>query len=109
MSRIIEEGKNKFQNIKKIESEFNKVRRELDRLSELNEEKNSKQYDFMEFLINETKNLTYLEYTLSKMPSLVNVKDKEEQNKEQKKIVEEDEEEFWKRRLEKNKSKNKNK
>ena len=78
MNRILEEGKNKFHNLNKIESEFNKVRRELDRLSELNEEKNSKQYDFMKFLITETKNIAYLEYTLSKMPSLVNVRDKEE-------------------------------
>ena len=78
MNRILEEGKKKFQNLNKIESEFNKVRRQLDRLTELNEEKNSKQYDFMKFLITETKNVAYLEYTLSKMPSLVNVRDKEE-------------------------------
>ena len=78
MSRIVEEGKNKFSNLNKIESEFNKVRRQLDKLSELNEEKNSKQYDFMKFLITETKNVAYIEYTFSKMPSLVNVKDKEE-------------------------------
>lgn len=78
MNRILAEGKNKFHNLNKIESEFNKVRRELDHLSELNEEKNSKQYDFMKFLITETKNVAYIEYTISKMPSLVNVKDKEE-------------------------------
>ena len=78
MDRIISEGQKKFSNLKKIESEFNKVRRQIDVLLELNEAKDTKQYDFMTFLINETRNITYLEYTLKKMPSLANVKDKDE-------------------------------
>ncbi len=78
LDRIILEGKNKFDNINKIKSEFNKVRRELEVLLEMIEVKDTKQYDFMEFLIEETKDITYLEYTLKKIPSLANVRDKNE-------------------------------
>ncbi len=78
LDRVLEEGHKKFININKIKSEFNKVRRQLDILLEVNEEKDSKQYDFMHFLIEETKNITYLEYALKKMPALANVKDKDE-------------------------------
>lgn len=78
LDRILSEGKRKFSNINKIKSEFNKVRRELDVLLEANEQKDTKQYDFMDFLIEETKNITYLEYTLKKMPSLANVRDKKD-------------------------------
>ena len=78
LDRIVFEGKKKFSNLNKIKSEFNKVRRELDILLDINEEKDTKQYDFMRFLIEETKDITYLEYTLKKMPGLANVKDKNE-------------------------------
>ena len=78
LDRIIFEGKNKFHNINKIQSEFNKIRRELEVLVELNEEKDTKQYDFISFLVTETKNLSYLEYAFNKMPSLTNVRDKDE-------------------------------
>ncbi|MBP5678282.1 MAG: RNB domain-containing ribonuclease [Bacilli bacterium] len=78
MDRILSERNKKFTNPKKIKSEFNKVRRELERLLEINEEKDTKQYDFMKFLITETKNISYLEYTLKKMPALANVRDKNE-------------------------------
>ena len=78
LETILAEGTRKFSNIKKIKSEFNKVNRELEVLLDINEEKDTKQYDFMTFLIEETKNIAYLEYTLKKMPSLANVKDKHE-------------------------------
>lgn len=78
MDRIMLENRSKFSNPKKINSEFNKVRRALDSLGEINEAEDSKQFSFMKFLIEETRNVTYLEYTLKKMPSLANVRDKEE-------------------------------
>lgn len=78
MDRIMDENKRKFSNPRKIASEFNKVRRALTSLGELNEAEDSKQFSFMKFLIEETRNVTYLEYTLKKMPSLANVRDKEE-------------------------------
>lgn len=100
LDRIIAEGQKKFTNIKKIQSEFNKVRREIDALLELNEQKDSKPYDFMSFLIEETRNITYLEYALKKMPALANVRDKDEVplfrnlvNSYLKKLKEENEEE----------------
>ena len=78
LDRIIIEGRSKFSNINKIESEFNKVRRELEVLIELNEDKDTKQYDFVSFLIDEAKNINYVEYALNRMPSLTNVKDRDE-------------------------------
>ncbi len=78
MDRILSERKKSFYNIKKIRSEFRKVERQLDSLLEITSEKDTKQYDFMSFLIDETRNIEYLEYTLKKMPSLANVKDKNE-------------------------------
>ena len=62
----------------KIKSEFNKVKRELEVLLDLCEKKDTKQYNFMQYLIEESKNIEYLEYTIKKMPALVNVKDKDE-------------------------------
>lgn len=78
MDRIMLENRSKFSNPRKINSEFNKVRRALESLGEINEAEDSKQFSFMKFLIEETRNVTYLEYTLKKMPSLANVRDKEE-------------------------------
>lgn len=78
LDRILSEGKKKFENLRKIQSELNKVRRELEVLTEQNEKKDSKQYDFMNFLIEEEKNIAYLEYALKKMPSLANVRNKDE-------------------------------
>lgn len=78
LDRILREEKKKFSNLNKIRSEFNKVRRQLDSLDDLNIEKNSKKYDFMKYLINESKNMSYLEYTFMRMPSLVNIKDKDD-------------------------------
>ena len=78
LDRVVSEGRKKFTNVKKIESEFNKIRREIDLLMKLNEEKDTKQYDFISFLILEMKNPSYLEYAFSKVPNLTNVKDKDE-------------------------------
>lgn len=78
LERVVSEGKNKFNNIDKIEIELKKIADEIEVLHEINEKSDSKQYDFMKFIINETRNTSYFEYTLKKMPSLANVKDKEE-------------------------------
>lgn len=77
LDRIASEGIKKFSNIRKIESEFNKVRRAISRLVCLTVSKESKQYDFMKFLIEETKNISYLEFALEKVPALANVRDKD--------------------------------
>lgn len=78
LTRIQIEKYKKFSNMNKIRSEFNKVKRELEVLLDLCEKKDTKQYNFMQYLIEESKNIEYLEYTIKKMPALVNVKDKDE-------------------------------
>lgn len=78
LSRIIIEEHKKFKNLNKIKSEFNKVKRELEVLIDLCQQKDTKQYSFMHYLVEESKNIEYLEYTIKKMPALVNVKDKDE-------------------------------
>lgn len=78
LTRIQIEKYKKFSNMNKIRSEFNKVKRELEVLLDLCEQKDTKQYNFMQYLIEESKNIEYLEYTIKKMPALVNVKDKDE-------------------------------
>ena len=78
LSRIQIEEYKKFNNMNKIRSEFNKVKRQLETLLDLCEKKDTRQYSFMQYLIEESKNIEYLEYTIKKMPALVNVKDKDE-------------------------------
>ena len=78
LTRIQIEEYKRFSNMSKIKSEFNKVKRELEVLLDLCEKKDTKQYNFMQYLIEESKNIEYLEYTIKKMPALVNVKDKDE-------------------------------
>ena len=78
ITRIQIEEHKKFNNMNKIRSEFNKVKRELEVLLDLCDKKETKQYNFMQYLIEESKNIEYLEYTIKKMPALVNVKDKDE-------------------------------
>ena len=78
LTRIQIEEYKRFSNMNKIKSEFNKVKRQLEVLLNLCEQKDTKQYNFMQYLIEESKNIEYLEYTIKKMPALVNVKDKDE-------------------------------
>lgn len=66
LSRILVEEKKRFSHINKIKSEFNKVRRELDKIMDLCEQKDTKQYNFMKYLIEEAKNIEYLEYTIKR-------------------------------------------
>ena len=78
LDRILREQKKYFSNLNKIKSEFNKVRRELDELANQNQEKDTRKYDFMKYLIHEEKNIDFLEFALKKTPSLANVKDKDD-------------------------------
>ena len=78
LPRNLEEGRRKYFKPKKIKSEFNKVKEELEHIEEMCEKKETKQYNFMQYLVEETKNVEYLEYAFKKMPALMNVKDKDE-------------------------------
>ena len=76
LSRVLDEKK--LTNIDKINNEFNKVQKELEKIIELCNEKETKQYNFINYLIEGTKDIEYLEFTLKKMPALVNVTDKDQ-------------------------------
>ena len=78
IDRLKRENKNKFINIENAYSELEKTRQQMDSIAVATEEKETKQYDFISYLMDAIKNITYLEYTFHKMPGLVNVKDKEE-------------------------------
>ena len=76
IDRIKLENKNKFKNYHNICKSLDKIAIKTDEIRFTSEETNSKQYEFINYLIEEIKNMNYLEYTFSKMPSLLNVKDK---------------------------------
>ena len=76
LSRVLDEKK--LTNIDKINNEFNKVQKELEKIIELCNEKETKQYNFINYLIEGAKDIEYLEFTLKKMPALVNVTDKDQ-------------------------------
>jgi hypothetical protein len=78
IDRVKLENKNKFYDKEKAYEELDKVDEQIGELEMTVAEKNTNQYDFMNYLVGVIRNITYVEYTLSKMPHLVNVKDKEE-------------------------------
>lgn len=76
LSRIEREGKKKY-NMKHLQSEFKKVRRQINELDTMLEDKEPKRYELMKFLINETRNIDYIDCTVKNMPNIVNVQDKD--------------------------------
>ena len=78
LDRIEFERKKYFTNKKHIKKEFDRLRVEIDKTLELTDKQETKQYDFMKFLVNTSKDFEYLEYTLDKVPALVNVRDKDD-------------------------------
>ena len=78
IDRIQIENKNKFLNVKKACEELEKTRVEVYKVALETEETETKQYDFMDYLVDTIKDIPSIEVTLKKMPSLVNVKDRKE-------------------------------
>ena len=76
LDRIEEERKGVFKNPEKIHDEFFKLHERIDELREAADKEDSKQFDFMSYLIKESQNIAYVEFTLKKLPNLVNIKDK---------------------------------
>ena len=76
IDRIKEENKSKFVDCEYAFSQLEELRNNLDKIGTQTVEEDTKHYDFMVFLISELRDITYIEYTLNKLPSLVNVKDK---------------------------------
>ena len=77
IDRIQMEKRKKWRTKSNIKKEFQQMEDEIDRIQTHTEEKETKQYDFIKFLIEEVHNINYIEYTLNKIPSLVNIKDKD--------------------------------
>ena len=78
LDRIEFERKKYFINKKHVKNEFDRLRVEIDEALELTSKQETKQYDFMKFLVNQSKDFEYLEYTLDKVPTLVNVRDRDD-------------------------------
>ena len=78
LDRIEFERKKYFINKKHVKNEFDRLRIEIDEALELTDKQETKQYDFMKFLVNTSKDFEYLEYTLDKVPTLVNVRDRDD-------------------------------
>ena len=65
---------------KHLSRRLNKLSSKIERINKLheaNEQKDNKQFDFMNYLISEPQNISYIEFTFKKLPHIVNVKDKD--------------------------------
>ena len=78
MNTILIEKKSKFTNKSKVQKEFKKTSVKIIDIEKLLEEKDTKPYDLIIYLIDEVKDTSYLEYSFLKMPTLINVKDKDD-------------------------------
>lgn len=76
ISRIKEEKRNTLENYKKACKKLDVVSQNIENIQELIINIEPKKFDFLKYLITGTKNTEYLEYTLNRMPALVNAKDK---------------------------------
>ncbi|MBQ6323377.1 MAG: RNB domain-containing ribonuclease [Bacilli bacterium] len=75
ISRLKEEKRNKFFNVKRAYTELEKMRAELYKAQLEVSDSNTSSYDFISYLITNTRNISYAEYILKKHPNLVNAKD----------------------------------
>ena len=78
IDRLKIENKNKFSDLENAYKELDKTREEIEKIADDTEEKETKQFDFMDLLTCHIKDIPYIEYTFKKMPSLVNVKDRKQ-------------------------------
>lgn len=101
IERVKVENKKKFKNVEGAIYQLDRVQETLENLNSETEKKDTKQFDFISGLINTVKNLTYIDYTLKKVPSLMNAKDKNQKplihhlvNKYIKSVVEENDDDI---------------
>lgn len=76
IDRIKTENRKKFLNVKNAYKELKKTQEELYDVEDDVIEKDSKPYEFISYLIEDIKDINYLEYIFLKMPNMINVKDK---------------------------------
>ena len=80
LDRIQVERKQYFTDPKKTIKELEKIRTDVEKTEIQSQEKETKQYDFISYLVDTIRNITYIEYTFNKMPSIVNSKDREDKS-----------------------------
>lgn len=77
IDRIQIERKKYFLDFSKIKEEFSKTQEKISKIEVSVIGTDTKQYDFLDYLINIIKSPTYIDYVISKMPNIVNAKDKD--------------------------------
>ena len=80
IERLQSEKKHQFFDKEKALEELEKVKEDVEKTEDHNNESETKQYEFINYLIDTIRNLTYIEYTFKKMPNIVNCKDKEDKS-----------------------------
>ena len=78
IDRLQTEKKQHFFNKEKALEELEKIREDVEKTEEHSNESETKQYEFINYLVDTIRNIAYIEYTLKKMPNIVNSKDKED-------------------------------
>ena len=80
IERIKIENRKKFKNANQAIHELDKLQLFLEELEKDTEKRDTKQFDFISYLICTVRNLAYIDYTFKKMPSLMNAKDKNQKS-----------------------------
>lgn len=79
IDRITIEEKRKLlkivSNYRQLQKKFQRIKASLDSVEDITENNESKPYDFIRFLVDVIRDTGYVEYTLNKMPNLVNATD----------------------------------
>ncbi len=70
------EQKKKTKDKKKVRNKIEKISDEIAKIKNQIEDKETKKYDFMNYLVKDVQNIQYLECVLMKLPNLVNIRDK---------------------------------
>ena len=78
LEHLTDSNKNKMIDFDNADKEIEKTRLTVMAVSDQTVTTETKSYDFINHLVTTIKDITYIEYAFSKVPSLLNVKDKEE-------------------------------
>ena len=76
IDRMKNENRKKFVNVKKAFKELKTAQEEIEQVEDKVVEENSKPYEFISYLINEIRDMNYLEHIFGKMPNLIHTKDR---------------------------------
>ena len=77
LDTLKEENQKKYKNYTKTCAKLEELELEVENSYEIAKRKENRQYDFLNYLIHESKNINYLEKILEKKPSMVNTKAKD--------------------------------